>query len=79
MSIREVPLTPNTPTPRSHRLLSIVIDADQGLTAVWVVELANGRREQRSVKVSDGLTALITARSTFKAVLDQISTDTAPS
>ena len=68
-----------SPVPdRAHRMTRVLVTEDGLLYAIWVVELPNGQRAERSVPVTPALQDLITARVTFQRLLDDIASDTAP-
>lgn len=75
MAIRDVAAPAPVVTVRPHQLQRVIYQDGQ-LFAVWTVTLPSGRRESRSVAVSDAVNTTVTARASFLAMIDAIETDT---
>ena len=75
MAIRDVPAPTPVRVPRPHQLQRVLFQDGQ-LFAEWTVTLPNGRRESRTVAVSEAVNAQLVGRASFVAMLDAIETDT---
>ena len=75
MTLRTVPSpAASAPANRPHQLERVLF-VDGQLFAEWVVTLPTGRRESRTVAVSDAVKATLTGRASFVQMLDAIEAD----